>query len=205
MVGRLVATRSLARAAVVAAACLVPAAVAASCSADPNGRVAAPTAGSAERAQARAQRQARRAALEGQGGRAPVVETPPEDAPVASSAPPPEPEPTPAPEAGAGDAGAPDAAVDPSDASPVDAEVIEAPLCETLCDRVLACAVETMPPMPPGFPGPEDLFDELRSGCLEECDKELQNGTSSRLAAARQCLAEPDCEAFMKCVEALRP
>ena len=91
------------------------------------------------------------------------------------------------------------------DAGPLDASAPEPPLCEALCDRVLACAKELMPPLPPGFPGPDDLFDEMRKGCLDECTKELDSGDESRRSGARRCLSEPDCEAFMRCVEALRP
>ena len=62
-----------------------------------------------------------------------------------------------------------------------------------------------LPPMPPGVPMPEEVLEEVREECLQECRDELESADPDRRAEGRRCVEEPDCEEFMRCVEALRP
>ncbi len=168
-------------------------------------QAAAPPASSAERAVARAERQARQDALEEQGDRPEAPAEPDEvDTPEPSPPQPPEPVASTTPSEPV-DAGVPDGAVDaavaPVEAGPPSLET----LCHTLCARAIACALEMVEETAGGLDPDllERMQEEMREGetrCREECATDMDVADQERMTRAGACLDEKDCEAFLTCM-----
>ena len=152
-----------------------------------------------QRAEARQQRKARKAALlEQDGGTAEAEE--PEPARPPPPPPPPEPKDAGAPEisdAGVADAGPGDAGAPAADAgNPIEA------LCQTLCARAIECAQRMLNDLPPEIAKRmREQLEEQAKRCREECLREGGKSDAARIARARQCMQEKDCEKFMKCMQ----
>ena len=77
-------------------------------------------------------------------------------------------------------------------------------LCQQLCARAMACALEMLEGSGPGLP--PEIADRMREQmkaseerCREECTSKLE-ASEDRIARAKQCVAEEDCETFLDCM-----
>ena len=166
-----------------------------------DGYAATAPASSQQRALARAERKARKKALEEQSDAGP----PPDAGPA------PEPKPM-TPDAGALDASgdaetdagadaAADASADVVDAGPPPEESLpsNAEICEKLCKRVGECAKEMISAMPPGAPVGEMLAN-ITEECAKECKEQIETSDKERIKRALACLDKSDCGQFMECI-----
>jgi type IV secretory pathway VirB10-like protein len=165
----------------------------------PESAVASPDA----RATARAQREARRAALDEQGDR-------PKKSKVEIAAPPP-PQPLlvdeePEPEADEEEEVEEEvAAIDapPTVVPKAPAKPDKNAICISLCDRAVACAREMFGDASGDFG--QDMLEPMLRRIAEQCREECQNELDeAELEEAQTCLEASDCDAFMECVQNLK-
>ncbi len=165
-----------------------------------------PPASASARAWARAQRKARKLALEEQGPRRTgsyeddVPDDLPDDGGIGDA----QPDAIDGQAADDSDAGQLDASARP-DGSDADAGVSVAALCTKLCRRAIACALEMME----DEVGPLDdtmrerMQARLRRNqakCQNKCLQQLEK-TPAEQKSASECLSRDSCKAFMRCME----
>ncbi len=97
--------------------------------------------------------------------------------------------------------GATDGAMATADAAPPGPDT----LCQDLCARAMACALETLSGS--GGDIPPEIVDRMKEQtkeseehCREECASQVEASDADRLARAKGCMAEEDCETFLSCM-----
>lgn len=178
---------------------------AASCSsAPPEPGFALPPAGPSARAEARRQREMRREALEELQDDPNKEDKAKSAAPPKAMAEPSEPEATGeggaggGGEGGAGGAGGGGEGGASNDTA--NEEVDASTLCGQLCERVVSCAKEKMPPELQG--NASSMLDSMAASCRNRCVEEAEKATSDHVAKAKGCL-DDSCDEFMDCVSDL--